>query len=132
MQVSLYSPRINDLKRYADAARVERVMQATGCTAIASNAEVVAACDVLVLAVKPHMMAGLLAEIRPADDLARRVETIIEKFRAMMVLDRLMAFDLFGVTVAVPAAGVKATLSAKTLPVPATIEIVEELQDTLS
>lgn len=33
MQVSLYSPRINDLKRYADAARVERVMQATGCTA---------------------------------------------------------------------------------------------------
>ena len=33
MQVSLYSPRINDLKRYADAARVERVTQATGCTA---------------------------------------------------------------------------------------------------
>ena len=33
MQVSLYSPRINDLKRYADEARVERVMQATGCTA---------------------------------------------------------------------------------------------------
>lgn len=32
-QVSLYSPRINDLKRWADAARVARVMQATGCTA---------------------------------------------------------------------------------------------------
>lgn len=32
-QVSLYSPRINDIKRWADAARVARVMQATGCTA---------------------------------------------------------------------------------------------------
>lgn len=31
-QVSLYSPRINEIKRYAPAARVERVMQATGCT----------------------------------------------------------------------------------------------------
>lgn len=33
MQVNLYSPRINDIKRWADAARVARVMQATGCTA---------------------------------------------------------------------------------------------------
>lgn len=33
MQVSLYSPRVNEIKRYADAARVERVMQATGCAA---------------------------------------------------------------------------------------------------
>ena len=31
-QVNLYSPRINDIKRWADAARVARVMQATGCT----------------------------------------------------------------------------------------------------
>lgn len=32
-QVNLYSPRINDIMRWADAARVQRVMQATGCTA---------------------------------------------------------------------------------------------------
>ena len=32
-QVNLYSPRISDIKRWADAARVARVMEATGCTA---------------------------------------------------------------------------------------------------
>ncbi len=32
-QVNLYSPRINDIMRWADAARVQRVIQATGCTA---------------------------------------------------------------------------------------------------
>jgi len=39
---------------------------ATGITATDSNREVVSACDVLVLAVKPQMMPGLLAEIREA------------------------------------------------------------------
>ncbi len=33
MEVSIYSPRVNEIKQYADAARVARVMQATGCTA---------------------------------------------------------------------------------------------------
>ena len=32
-QVNLYSPRINEIMRWADAARVQRVIQATGCTA---------------------------------------------------------------------------------------------------
>lgn len=32
-EVSLYNPRISDIKRYAPAERVARVMQATGCTA---------------------------------------------------------------------------------------------------
>ena len=32
-QVNLYSPRITEIMKYADKARVERVMQATGCTA---------------------------------------------------------------------------------------------------
>ena len=31
-QVNLYNPRINDIMRWADSARVARVMQATGCT----------------------------------------------------------------------------------------------------
>jgi pyrroline-5-carboxylate reductase len=38
----------------------------TGCTVGSSNLEVVAACDLLVLAVKPQSMAGLLTEIRSA------------------------------------------------------------------
>jgi predicted ATP-grasp superfamily ATP-dependent carboligase len=32
-QVNLYSPRINEIMRWADATRVQRVIQATGCTA---------------------------------------------------------------------------------------------------
>ncbi len=32
-QVNLYSPRINEIMRWADAARVQRVIQATVCTA---------------------------------------------------------------------------------------------------
>ena len=32
-QVNLYNPSISDIKRWADAARVARVMHATGCTA---------------------------------------------------------------------------------------------------
>ena len=32
MQVSLYSPRINEIKRYALQASIQQVMEATGCT----------------------------------------------------------------------------------------------------
>ena len=32
-QVNIYSPRINEIMRWADASRVQRVIQATGCTA---------------------------------------------------------------------------------------------------
>lgn len=41
-QVNLYNPRISDIKRWADAARVARVMQATGCTAIEARDYLVA------------------------------------------------------------------------------------------
>ncbi len=39
---------------------------ATGIKAVASNPEVLAACDVLVLAVKPQVMEQVLAEVKPA------------------------------------------------------------------
>ena len=32
MEISLYSPRINEIKRYAPQDRIQRVMEATGCT----------------------------------------------------------------------------------------------------
>ena len=46
------------------AARA-RFEQTTGAKAVATTAEVVTACDVLVLAVKPQVMAAVLGEIRP-------------------------------------------------------------------
>lgn len=46
------------------AAR-ERFEHATGVRAVATNAEVAAACDVLVLAVKPQVVPAVLAELRP-------------------------------------------------------------------
>jgi pyrroline-5-carboxylate reductase len=44
----------------------EAFQSVTGCRAIGDNREVVAASDVLLLAVKPQSMSELLAEIRPA------------------------------------------------------------------
>jgi pyrroline-5-carboxylate reductase len=46
------------------AAR-DKFAQQTGVTTAATNAEVAAACDVLVLAVKPQVMAAVLADVRP-------------------------------------------------------------------
>lgn len=47
------------------AAARERFTQACGVRAAGTNAEVAAGCDVLVLAVKPQVMAAVLAELRP-------------------------------------------------------------------
>jgi pyrroline-5-carboxylate reductase len=49
------------------AAR-EKFTQATGVRTVGTNAEVAAAADVLVLAVKPQVTAGVLAEVRPHVD----------------------------------------------------------------
>jgi pyrroline-5-carboxylate reductase len=46
------------------AAR-DKFSTATGVEAVAQNSTVATACDVLVLAVKPHTVADVLAEIRP-------------------------------------------------------------------
>lgn len=46
------------------AARAKFTEQ-TGVKAVATNAEVVQACDALVLAVKPQVMAAVLAEVKP-------------------------------------------------------------------
>lgn len=46
------------------AAR-DKFTQTSGVKAVATNREVVEACDVLVLAVKPQVIAAVLAEVRP-------------------------------------------------------------------
>ena len=43
----------------------EKFEQSTGIKAVATNREVATACDVLVLAVKPQVMADVLAEVKP-------------------------------------------------------------------
>jgi pyrroline-5-carboxylate reductase len=48
----------------------------TGIKAVESNRDVAAACDVLVLAVKPQVMAEVLAELRPAVTAAHLVVSI--------------------------------------------------------
>src|SRR5688572_30483611 len=40
--------------------------KATGITVLGANPDVAAACDVLVLAVKPQVMPAVLADLRPA------------------------------------------------------------------
>ena len=47
------------------ASARDKFTQTTGLKSYATNREVVEACDVLVLAVKPQVMAGVLAELRP-------------------------------------------------------------------
>ena len=47
------------------ASARDKFTQTTGLKSYATNREVVEACDVLVLAVKPQVMAAVLAELRP-------------------------------------------------------------------
>ena len=47
------------------ASARDKFTQATGLKSYATNREVIEACDVLVLAVKPQVMAAVLAELRP-------------------------------------------------------------------
>jgi pyrroline-5-carboxylate reductase len=44
----------------------EKFHKATGITTVEANHQVISACDVLVLAVKPQVMSAVLAEVKPA------------------------------------------------------------------
>lgn len=61
----------------------------TGIKATASNLEVVAGSDLLILAVKPQMMAGLLAEIRPAVSNRHLLVSIAAGIPLKMLMDGL-------------------------------------------
>lgn len=48
------------------AEQVQKVQAETGVNAASSNAELAASSDVIIIATKPHHVAGVMAEIRPA------------------------------------------------------------------
>jgi len=54
----------------------EAFTAATGIAAVASNREVVASCDVVVLAVKPQDTIGVLAELRPVVDAGHLIVSV--------------------------------------------------------
>jgi hypothetical protein len=69
-----------------------------------------------------------LAELRPAAALASRAEVVAINIAAVPVFKRLIAAGLFGISIAVPTNGVRATLETNALSIPAHIVVVEELQ----
>ena len=103
-----------------DPAARTKFEQATGVRTVATNADVVTACDVLVLAVKPQVMATVLAESRPhiaarhlAISIAAGVtlQALAEQLGAGMRLVRVMPNTpcLVGASAAGYAAGAAAT-----------------------
>ncbi len=78
-----------------------------------------------------HLHA-FLAELRPADDLARRAGVVIDSLRRSPVFRDLIQTNLLGLTLAVPSRGVKASLEAKSFAVETSIVVVEELQDLIA
>lgn len=85
---------------------------------------------------KPESEAHLhfwLAEFKPAEQLARRVEVIVEHLtKSNPFFEEAIRAGLFGITIAVPTAGVKATLEQKTFPVETSIVVLDELSTTFA
>jgi len=50
----------------AVAEQVQKVQTETGVNAVASNSELAASCDVIIIATKPYHVADVMTEIRPA------------------------------------------------------------------
>jgi hypothetical protein len=71
----------------------------------------------------------LLAELRPASELAHRIEIIVQNLLRTAIFHDLIAAALFGFTVVVPSVGVKKSLEEQSLPVETAIEVLEELQN---
>ena len=75
---------------------------------------------------------AFLAELRPVEEMAKRIEIIIQQASRSAVLAGLIQTGLFGVTAAVASRGVKATLEGKTFAVQTSLVVVEELQDLIA
>jgi hypothetical protein len=72
-----------------------------------------------------------ISELRPPEHLAKRVHIIAENLQRHAVFARLIEARVFGLTLAVPSLGVKASLEILPFPVPTEICVVEELQSLL-
>jgi hypothetical protein len=83
-------------------------------------------------AVSELHLHAFLAELRPADELARRVEVIFQQATRNPLLAVLIQVGLFGVTVAVPSPGVKASLKARIFPFETSVVVVEDIQDLVA
>lgn len=70
----------------------------------------------------------LLAEIRPAAKLEQRAETVLHQLGRIPVFNSLINSDLFGLVIAVPTDGVRATLVVDKLAVPVRVIVVEEFR----
>jgi hypothetical protein len=78
-----------------------------------------------------HLHA-FLAELRTADDLARRAGVVIDSLRRSPVFRDLIQANLLGLTICAPSRGVKASLEARIFPVETSVVVVEELQDLIA
>jgi hypothetical protein len=70
-----------------------------------------------------------LAELRPANELQRRVETIVANLSRNRVFADLISARVFGITIAVPNKAVKQSFESKTLSIETNLLVVTELQD---
>jgi DNA-binding PadR family transcriptional regulator len=70
-----------------------------------------------------------LAELRPPNDLQKRTEIIVQNLLRIGIFLELNHVGLFGITIAVPSHGVKASLDASSFPVSTETLVVEELQN---
>lgn len=74
-----------------------------------------------------------LAEFKPAEQLARRIEVVVEHLtKSSPFFQEAIHAGIFGITVAVPTEGVKATLDQKKFPIEITIVVLEELSTTFA
>ena len=70
----------------------------------------------------------LLAEIRPAAKLEQRAETILNQLVRIPVFNSMINSDLFGLVIAVPTDGVRASLNVGKLAVPVRVILVEQFR----
>jgi hypothetical protein len=73
-----------------------------------------------------------LAEIRPADQLVRRVEVILQHLQICKPFSALMELGLFGVTVIVPTNEAKETIQQHKCSIHLEVLVLEELQDLIA
>lgn len=69
-----------------------------------------------------------LSEMRPADELVKRVQVVTENLGAIPAFAELMLEGLFGMSIAVPNENVRASLETKSFATPTEIVVVDELK----